>query len=215
MDALLGFFFSLKIMRQTKHTWLSKNILWNRNSKIKTSEYLCKYMIAHRTNQMHVISTSTPDNENSLLEENSFLFVVWGPQELESLLRLLSRSPIPPLNLNGDPCLESQQPVPQFGVSVLATQEHRSRVLHPLQLSVRNGVGIGICCLVWPPLTLVRPCVQSWACPWAGTAEPGPSVPARRCPEWSEPCGCVGRGPEGGERGTAPGRLRNCYSRSD
>ena len=57
------FFFSLKIMRQTKHAWLSKNFLWNRNSKIKISEYLCKHMIAHRTKQMHVISTSTPDRQ--------------------------------------------------------------------------------------------------------------------------------------------------------
>lgn len=73
------FFFSLKIMRQTKHAWLSKNFLWNRNSKIKISEYLCKHMIAHRTKQMYVISTSTPDNENSLLEGNSALFVVGGP----------------------------------------------------------------------------------------------------------------------------------------
>lgn len=36
-------------------------------------------MIAHRTKQMYVISTSTPDNENSLLEGNSALFVVGGP----------------------------------------------------------------------------------------------------------------------------------------
>lgn len=103
------------------------------------------------------------DNENSLLEGNSALFVVGGPQELESLLRLLSRSPVPPLNLKGNPCLESQQPVPKFGLSVLATREHTSRVLHPLQLSVGNGVGI--CRLLGPPVTLARPCVQSWACP--------------------------------------------------
>lgn len=44
------------------------------------------------------------------------------------------------------------------------------------------------------------PCAQRWACLWAGTAERGVSVrPAGRRPEWSELCGCVGWGLEGGE----------------
>ena len=47
------------------------------------------------------------------------------------------------------------------------------------------------------------PCVQSWPCPWAGTAEEGWVCPARRRPVWSEQCGCAGWGLEGGEWRTA------------
>lgn len=140
---------------------------------------------------------------------NSALFVVRGLLKLESLVRLLSSSPVPSLNLIGNPCQDALKQTPQFDVSILASREHRSCILHPLQLSVQNGVGI--CSLVWPPPHTCMPRVRSWPGPWTGDvrAEPGLSG-VSNADAWG---GGRGRGEESG--GQIWSWLCNCYSRSD
>lgn len=111
-------------------------------------------------------------------------------------------------------CLESQQPVPQFGVSVLATQEHRSRVLPTAAFSSEWSRHRHLL----SRLASSHTCTP--VCPELGLPLSRDSrARSRVCPLGAAPSGvshadAVGRGPEEG-RGAAPGRLRNCYGRSD
>lgn len=153
--------------------------------------------MSSKTKQMLIVWTSTAHGRCKLPFGNS-LFVVWGLLNLERLICLLSRSSVCHLNFTGNTCQESLRQTPPFDLSVLETKDHRSCILYPLQLSVQNGVGI-CCSLVWPPLTLARCVSRVGPASAQGRQNEGWVCPARHRPEWSELCGCVGWGLEGGE----------------
>lgn len=149
-------------------------------------------MISHRTKQMLIFLTSTLHKQGKLPFENSALFVVWGPLKLERLVCLLSRSSVPYLNLIGNACWVSLKQTPQFIY-------FRNLGSHKLYSASGSEWSWHLPPLVWPPLTLARCVSGAGPASEQGQQNEGWVCPARRRPEWSELCGCVGWGPEGGE----------------